>query len=407
MSESRKPSIAAIAEMEQTKETEVDGKRTADNEPKEKPATAQGKKHRKRDADSKIVPDPKAPLTSLEGQLARNPGMSVSEAEHAAKKEYNKINAARARKRTRDKVFDMQQQSYRLASDIANLKMERLKLQEKAKELREENARLQAAQKKASLQDLQASGLALSGLPNALPGHLPLQNGLLSQHSALHSMNPFADPRTPAATTGDVLAHHRNLLSIQAGLSNNLLNAPMDFSREKLLEGVTDPSILSALAGQGIMLPTPPTELPSQQQHHDLLLLAAARNPSHSAQEILAAQECLAGRLPLSSPQVHALLSLRNPPQQPNLELQAAQHLAGLVRQPTALAIAPQGQTNFPTSLQGLGGSPMAHSTLNTIQQQQPKPHQVANELNKQEVHRELSREMTTAIQDAQKKAGL
>eukprot|EP00522_Entomoneis_paludosa_P002077 CAMPEP_0172476718 /NCGR_PEP_ID=MMETSP1065-20121228/70521_1 /TAXON_ID=265537 /ORGANISM="Amphiprora paludosa, Strain CCMP125" /LENGTH=387 /DNA_ID=CAMNT_0013234947 /DNA_START=349 /DNA_END=1512 /DNA_ORIENTATION=+ len=89
-----------------------------------------------------IIPDPDAPLTRPEGQLARNPNMSDEDAVLAAKREYNRQNAARARSRSRNLVHDLQQTVYKLAADIANLKASNLKLRNKSDKLRADNRKI-------------------------------------------------------------------------------------------------------------------------------------------------------------------------------------------------------------------------------------------------------------------------
>mmetsp|Transcript_14436 Transcript_14436/g.34567 ORF Transcript_14436/g.34567 Transcript_14436/m.34567 type:complete len:386 (-) Transcript_14436:162-1319(-) len=94
-------------------------------------------------SNKKIQPNgDETSLVKPEGQLAKNPELSNAEAVLAAKREYNRRNAARARSRNKNLVHDLQQQVYKLAGDISSMKKKNAKLRDTMKTLTEENQKL-------------------------------------------------------------------------------------------------------------------------------------------------------------------------------------------------------------------------------------------------------------------------
>ena len=74
------------------------------------------------DDDDLEVEEEDASLTTPEGQMQKNPYMTYEEARIAAKREYNRRNAARARVRSKKLVDDLQQKVYKLTHEVGQLK---------------------------------------------------------------------------------------------------------------------------------------------------------------------------------------------------------------------------------------------------------------------------------------------
>ena len=95
-------------------------------EPKKRSSSEDGKTRKSKKARKNSGSD----LTSVEGQLAANPGMTLDEAKVAAKKEYHRLNAADSRRRQKEMV--------------ENLKAEYARLKDYEKELKRKNEVLKA-----------------------------------------------------------------------------------------------------------------------------------------------------------------------------------------------------------------------------------------------------------------------
>jgi len=94
---------------------------------------------RQKKADAELKADENASLTTPEGQLAKNPGITAEQACVAAKREYNRRNAMRARKRAKGKMEDLQQQALSLKKDVSKLRETNDQLQAKLATLKEQN----------------------------------------------------------------------------------------------------------------------------------------------------------------------------------------------------------------------------------------------------------------------------
>lgn len=85
---------------------------------------------------------PTSQLTTAAGQMAQNPGMDYSQAVTNAKREYNRRNAARARKRAKVQVTKLRQQAHSLDWDVSKLKESNAKLQAQLDALRDHSIQL-------------------------------------------------------------------------------------------------------------------------------------------------------------------------------------------------------------------------------------------------------------------------
>jgi hypothetical protein len=84
----------------------------------------------------------KHPMTTAEGQMIRNPQYSYMMASLAAKREYNRRNAARARRRAKAQLHTYQQQIQVLNIQIAQSKEQNSTLLATLRSLQEENTRI-------------------------------------------------------------------------------------------------------------------------------------------------------------------------------------------------------------------------------------------------------------------------
>jgi hypothetical protein len=89
------------------------------------------------------------PLTTVEGQMAHNPSYTVPMATLAAKREYNRQNAARARKRAKTLLHAYQEQIQVLTTQLAQLRDQNKSLLETLRLLQEENMRIHQSQQAA------------------------------------------------------------------------------------------------------------------------------------------------------------------------------------------------------------------------------------------------------------------
>jgi hypothetical protein len=89
------------------------------------------------------------PLTTVEGQMAHNPSYTVPMATLAAKREYNRQNAARARKRAKTLLHAYQEQIQVLTTQLAQLREQNKSLLETLRLLQEENMRIHQNQQAA------------------------------------------------------------------------------------------------------------------------------------------------------------------------------------------------------------------------------------------------------------------
>lgn len=103
------------------------------------------------DAASRNESSNRFPLTTAEGQMAQNPDYTYPKASLAAKREYNRQNAARARKRAKTLLHTYQEQIQVLTTQLAQLRDQNSYLQATLKSLREENIRIQQSQQAAQV----------------------------------------------------------------------------------------------------------------------------------------------------------------------------------------------------------------------------------------------------------------
>ena len=86
------------------------------------------------------------PLTTAEGQIAQNPNYTLPMATLAAKREYNRQNAARARKRAKTLLHTYQEQIQILTTQLAQLRDQNRSLLATLHSLREENIKIHQSQ---------------------------------------------------------------------------------------------------------------------------------------------------------------------------------------------------------------------------------------------------------------------
>lgn len=187
-------------------------------------------------------------LCTAEGQMAKNPGMSYEEAKEAAKREYNRRNAARARVRNKDMVKGLQ----RRVSELTKLTSEL----QRTNEILRSQLEILTSSGKACLDPGQSSG------PNILPSRLhgaANQNGTLqgvSTSAAL--MNPSAGMTLPA-NAGNVIGatHTQN----DPRLSDGKISVP-EQPATVLGSGVTYPA-LSLLSPPKVGVSTTAAAIPA------------------------------------------------------------------------------------------------------------------------------------------------
>lgn len=155
-------------------------------------------------------------LTTVEGQLRRNPHMSEEEARLAAKREYNRRNAARARSRNKSLMQELQEKVSKLnrlteelqrTNDILRAQLELLSKQNETLMAEAAAASSPAASDVPSPQQVQPASLLNSSVPTAPLQAPPSQAqsllnavGLFSQLLQLQSlMNQAQQPQSQAS----------------------------------------------------------------------------------------------------------------------------------------------------------------------------------------------------------------
>jgi hypothetical protein len=101
-------------------------------------------------------------LTTAQGQMRINPSLTYAQAVAAAKAEYNRRNAARARKRAKTLLLDLQQEVHHLSQHVHTLKVMNETLQSTLRGLKEQSALLVRNQQ---VMDSTATDTASSGEP--------------------------------------------------------------------------------------------------------------------------------------------------------------------------------------------------------------------------------------------------
>lgn len=210
----------------------------------------------KQDAQSHMVePD----LSTTEGQLMANPGMTLHEAKGAAKREYNRLNAARARQRNKMTVEQLQRKIVELQGTVEQLQRSNQGLTVQMNVLSQQNRCLirqqahlpsapVAVQKPA--QQVPLSPTRHSEISNVFNNWNTLQRSQSSQPMAA-VIQPTQAAEAPVP---DVLAQLQQLLGQQQQTNalHHLLQQqqPQQDLASQLLQGLPSHALLSMLQQQ-------------------------------------------------------------------------------------------------------------------------------------------------------------
>jgi hypothetical protein len=115
-------------------------RRSKEKRPRESQNDAETRSVKQSSSEAENDEDPT--LTTAQGQMRINPSLTYAQAVAAAKAEYNRRNAARARKRAKTRLLDLQQEIHHLSQHVHTLKVMNETLQSTLRGLKEQSALL-------------------------------------------------------------------------------------------------------------------------------------------------------------------------------------------------------------------------------------------------------------------------
>eukprot|EP00977_Amphora_coffeiformis_P013722 scaffold3666_cov160-Amphora_coffeaeformis.AAC.3 len=190
-------------------------------------------------------------LSTIEGQQALNPSMSVDQARFQAKREYNRLNAARARIRNKEMLEDLHGKVATLSKRAEDLERENeiLRAQVKVLTAQQQNQQQQQAQQQAQ-QAQAAAGQSQQQQAQARP------LDVMNQHTASRNQQD-----TLAVTLLNVLQGGGGgaaAAAAQSSVQNNQLNQNAANPLAQLFPG------LQGIAGVNMRSPAPSAPAPAQ-----------------------------------------------------------------------------------------------------------------------------------------------
>lgn len=151
------------------------------------------KKQKIQESDDSLeeVEDGEHDPTTAEGQMAINPNMTAKVASTEAKREYNRRNAARARKRNKHLVGDLQEKVHKLTRRAEDLERSNDVLQAQLEVLQSQNRDLLVSRKETapSKTQVQPSNAIMSQLLEQLQGENETQQQAQTMTQLLNSLN--------------------------------------------------------------------------------------------------------------------------------------------------------------------------------------------------------------------------
>ena len=207
------------------------------------------------DEDALTESSNRFPLTTAKGQIARYPNYTLSMATLAAKREYNRQNAARARKRAKTLVHTYQEQIQVLTTQLEQLRDQNESLLAKLHSLRENNMRM--------LQSQQA--IEVNERMNDLSGQTPEATTRADGIEALSSTMDTNYNDMNAATFGSSIP----LLSVQnQAMQNFLAVLYMTGASIQQSSSLTQQHPTSSLPQNHLLAPDPQTQCFNNQNSH-------------------------------------------------------------------------------------------------------------------------------------------
>lgn len=204
-------------------------------------------------------------LTTPEGQMAANPTMSEEAAKTAAKREYNRRNAARARLRNKEMVSDLQKKVSDLTSHTQELQRSNEVLRAQLDVLAAQNRNLVLSRDSQQQQQQQQAPSAPPAPPTAmdqgLAGLLGLLQGQLAQQQQPAPPVQAPPPPPPAVEQNPLLAQLQALLQASSSLppSETSRSQPSASTPAPSAPSVSSSSVSSAGAPAAAAPPSAPT----------------------------------------------------------------------------------------------------------------------------------------------------
>jgi hypothetical protein len=252
------------------------------------------KKQKLQDDDS-IEEDGEHGLTTPEGQMAMNPKLTAKAAATEAKREYNRRNAARARKRSKYMVGDLQEQVHSLTSRAEDLQRSNDVLQAQIEVLQSQNRDLLASRKGPEPRaQVQPSNDIMSQLLEQLQEKSEAQQQVQTITQLLNNLSGQASSsQIPSSLTGGHQVGGNLLAGMQGQGNSQLLSALLGQSQSQNQSQTSRQQATSnphtGLQGQGMaqFLSTLGLQGQQQQQRSQQQHVSGASQDQQQIQQLL------------------------------------------------------------------------------------------------------------------------